>query len=154
MILQFSLSLSRISYPQQESQDYSLSSGCHTRQLTACLLGCIRFLYWRICPGSAACSVGKHNTLCTPFTCHNSVQKTHPASWQSFLTTQVSHCSKKFKIGHLELWLRGRRKNKIASNSEIFLMSKEYFRMFITQKNDGRKQGGSFFLQQPFFSPI
>lgn len=154
MILQFSLSLSQMSYPQQESQDYSLSSGCHTRQLTAFLLGWIRFLYCGLSPGSAACSVGKHDMLCMPFTCHNSVQQTHLASWQSFLPTQASQCSKKVKIGHLELRLRGRRKNKIASNSEIFLMSEEYFRMLITQKNDGRKQGGSFFLQQPFFSPI
>lgn len=44
-MLPFSLSLSEISYSQQRSWDYSLSSGCGTRQLTAFLLGEIGFLY-------------------------------------------------------------------------------------------------------------
>lgn len=77
----------------------------------------------------------------------------HPAYWPSLLITQVPHCSKKVKVGHLEAWPRGRRENKTAQNSEEF-MSKEFFLMLGKQQNDGRKQGGSFFLRQPFFLSI
>lgn len=53
----------------------------------------------------------------------------------------------------LDIWSfdhMGEGKTKPAPNSDKLLMSKEYFLMLSTQKNDGRKQGGSFFLQKPF----
>lgn len=51
----------------------------------------------------------------------------------------------------VSLDLVGEGKTKPAPNSDKWLMSKEYFLMLNTQKNDGRNQGGSFFLQKPFY---